>query len=124
VKFLIDNALSPRVAEALRLAGHDATHVREHEMADAPDEDVLALAASEDSILVSADTDFGTLLALRAQAKPSVILFRRAGQRRPGEQAALLLRNLPTLRNALERGCIAVFRDQHIRIRLLPIGET
>ena len=124
MKFLIDNALSPRVAEALRLAGHDATHVRDHGMAAAPDEDVLALAASEDRILVSADTDFGTLLALRAEAKPSVILFRRAEQRRPDEQATLLLRNLPAICDALERGCIAVLRDQHIRIRLLPIGAT
>lgn len=72
-------------------------------------------------VLVTADSDFGTLLALEGADAPSVILFRRTGQRRAEQRATVLLSNLARIEQSLDDGCIAVFENQRLRVRALPI---
>lgn len=121
MRFLIDNALSPRVAEGLRQAGHEAVHVRDYRLEKADDAVLFDRAALEDRVVVSQDTDFGALLALRKTKKPSVILFRTPSPKRPDWQLKLLLANLDSMGDFLKEGCIAVIEEARIRVRPLPL---
>ena len=76
LKFLIDNALPPQLAELLANAGYDAVHVLAYGMQAAKDEQIVARAVEEDRIIVSADSDFGAIIAAQEAARPSFILFR------------------------------------------------
>jgi predicted nuclease of predicted toxin-antitoxin system len=122
LKFLIDNALSPLIAEGLRSAGHNAIHVQDYHMQKATDLEIFARATEEDRIVISSDTDFGTLLALRDEEKPSVILLRR-GPKRPGVQLRLLLGAMPAMEASLQEGSIVVIEEKRIRVRRLPVGR-
>jgi predicted nuclease of predicted toxin-antitoxin system len=122
VKLLIDNALSPVVASLLRDAGHDALHVRDLGLAAAEDDALVARAANDGRVVVSADTDFGTILALRVLRSPSFILWRRAAPRRPEHQAPVIASVIAAAEAELDLGAVVVIEANRIRIRRLPIG--
>jgi Uncharacterized protein conserved in bacteria len=123
VRLLFDANLSPAVAHGLREAGHDSVHVADIELLTASDPVILQAAADQDRVLVTADADFGALLALSSLATPSVVLLRSADHMRPAEQADLLAANLPTVADALDESAIASLSRDRLRIRLLPIAD-
>ena len=77
----------------------------------AADRIVLEHARADGRILVSADTDFGGLLARSGASTPSVILIRRLAGRRAAEQAAIVLANLDQVAEDLTAGAIVVLQS-------------
>lgn len=121
MRFLVDHNLSPGVANLLRSVGHDAVHTGDIELAAATDMEILEVARTESRVIMSADTDFGTLLAARRTARPSLVLIRLRSPRRAGELAELLVANLDAVTEDLDEGAIVVLEDERVRIRHLPI---
>ena len=122
MRFLIDNALPPRLADLLLAAGYDAVHVRAYGMHAATDEVILARALDEDRIVVSADSDFSAILAAQEAERPSFILFRETNLLVARDYLDMLLPALPMLEPELSAGCVAVFRNSRLRVRKLPFS--
>ena len=70
---------------------------------------------------MSADTDFGALLALCRMPKRSFVLLRRAFGNRSGQVVEILRGLLPRLSPELEAGVIVTVTENRIRIRALPV---
>jgi predicted nuclease of predicted toxin-antitoxin system len=96
VKLLLDEHLSPQIAESLRSRGHDVVAVVERpELRGRPDIDVLVAAAAERRVVVSEDIrDFARLgLSWLPSRKPhfgTILVSRRSFPRHPAAYGRLV----------------------------------
>lgn len=120
MRLLIDECLSARLCALLAKADHDVVHVGDLGLLGAPDTEVMAAAIEHDRVLVSADADFGELLAKSGGALPSVVLLRRP-DKDPESQAAVLSANLHAVEADLATGAVVIVLADRLRIRRLPI---
>ena len=91
LKYLVDNAQPPRVADLLVSPGHDAIHVRAYGMQASTDVAILERAREEERIILSADSDFGVLLASQGGFTPFVCSFSQPNLLQAEEYVDLLL---------------------------------
>jgi len=120
VNFLVDMPLSPAVARWLRQHGHDAVHASGIALERASDVDVLARAAHEGRVVITADLDYPQLLWLARSERPGVILF-RGGTYTEEEVYERLQRALDVIPGTeMSRG-IVVVEKRRIRLRRLPL---
>lgn len=122
MNLLIDANLSPKVAVALRDAGFDAVHVGDVGLLTASDDEIFDRAMADGSVVVTADSDFGTMLALRRATSPSVVHLRHVAELGPGDHIALLVANLPAVEEDLERGAIVSLSPTRLAVRDLPLS--
>lgn len=87
---------------------------------DAEDIDIRERARSTASVVISSDTDLGTLLAFQRATSPSV-LTREVSTRPTGGLVKLLLADLDTIAEALEKGAVVVLSRPEIRVRQLAL---
>ncbi|MBK7872019.1 MAG: DUF5615 family PIN-like protein [Saprospiraceae bacterium] len=102
--------------------GYQARHVVEVGLLNTDDLDILLFAENSGEVILTHDTDYGTLLALHQKERPSVILFRLEHLHKE-ILFDLLKNNLPTIQEDLEKGAIVVVEEVGIRIRKLPIRK-
>lgn len=121
MRLLLDQNLSRNLPALLSAAGFDVADTRTLGMQRWADEAIADFAATENRIVVSADTDFGAILAKRQAAKPSFVLLRRTQGLSPEATAALLANNLSAFEDDLDAGAVLVVTDTVIRVRRLPI---
>lgn len=122
MKFLLDANLSPRLVNSLNAAGYQARHVEHLELLAAPDATIFDQAAADGDIVITADSDFSSLLAARRTARPSVILLRHVAElswQVPGE---LLIANLPLVVDDLSAGAVVSLSQTRLAVRRLPIA--
>jgi predicted nuclease of predicted toxin-antitoxin system len=88
----------------------------------ASDEAIVSRAREEDRVIVSADSDFGSILAAQEVERPCFILFREPNLLSASDCLKTLLPALPLLEPELKSGCVAVFRRGRLRVRRLPFS--
>jgi predicted nuclease of predicted toxin-antitoxin system len=102
VLFLIDAQLPPSLAAALRNAGCDAVHLADVGMLAATDRQIWDEATSRSAVLVTKDRDF-PILRTTSDDGPTV-LWVRVGNTDNRTLIAQILRALPEVMNAVQRG--------------------
>ena len=120
MRFLLDMGIPPLVARVLVEKGHEAHHLTETGLHRLPDDEILAKARRESSVVLTHDLDFGDLLASSGAFLPSVVIF-RLSRMRPENVLLYLDRVLSTHLDALVEGAIISINERRMRVRSLPI---
>jgi predicted nuclease of predicted toxin-antitoxin system len=100
--FVIDAQLPPSLAGGLRVAGYDAVHVVDLGLLTAPDRQIWQEVSLRSAVLVTKDRDFSLLRA--ASDDGPVILWIRAGNVANRTLITQMVRALPEIVGAIERG--------------------
>lgn len=121
MKFLLDMGISGRAGNWLQDQGYDIVHLSDVGLFDLPDADIITKAIKEDKIILTADMDFGHILAFSKSDTVSVIQFRLSDFTPAAliEKLQLVLEKFSTQMQAGHH--IITVEDNKVRVRKLPI---
>ena len=112
--------VSPELVPWLNEQGHEAVHAQTIGLGTASDSAVMSQAISEGRIVITADLDFGNLLAKSGGTAPGIILF-RGGNYSEREMRQLVKRVLEKVKPDVLEHAISVVDKRRIRITRLPL---
>jgi len=116
MKFLVDRCAGKRLAHWLTAQGHDVLDVRDLG-ADPGDLALLSLAAQQQRILVTLDTDFGKLIFVGGQPHAGIVRLPDV----PADQRIALFANLLARHSDdLQAGCVITVQRDKLRILRPP----
>jgi len=121
MKLLLDENIPPSLKLRLIELGYEVRHVMDIGMNACNDFKIAEFAASNSEIIVTHDTDFGTILALSGKSKPSVILFRWQ-MSNIDNFVQFFQTYLPVLSEILNNGALVVVEEDKIRVKELPLN--
>ena len=121
LSLLLDENLSPLVANGLREAGFDATHAYDVDLNQTRDEVIYARAQEQGRVVVTEDHDFGELLAESGADRPSVVRLDTRRYLRAARKTELLVEVLADHADDLEAGAIVTVYLGRVRVTRLPL---
>ncbi len=119
LRFLLDMGISANLALWLRGQGYDAVHLNDEYLFKLDDILILEKAIQENRIIITADMDFGHLLALNQSKVASVIQFRTSNFTPDNVKVKLLLL-LEKFADQMNEHFIITVEDKRMRFRRLP----
>jgi predicted nuclease of predicted toxin-antitoxin system len=122
MKLLIDMNLSPDWAQFLSNAGFHAVHWSALGSARASDAEIIAYARKHEYVIITHDLDFGIILAVSHDEKPSVVQI-RSDDLYPSAIGKLVVNALVQAENDLDAGALVTIDPKRTRLRLLPLQQ-
>ncbi|WP_420149847.1 DUF5615 family PIN-like protein [Spirosoma sp.] len=122
MNFLLDVNMPPSLGESLTTIGHSYRWVPLCMEPTTSDFTIIQEAAITGEVILTHDTDFGTLLSFLSTTKPSVVLF-RIDKISASLFFTLLVNNWSLISQPLKDGALIIFEEDKIRIRELPISR-
>ena len=111
--------LSPAWVTFLADNGIESVHWSKIGPGNAPDEELMAWAATNKYIVFTEDLDFSELIALSKAKEPSILQI-RSQDNLPNAAGKFVLAALSRFTQELENGAIVVIDQDKARARILP----
>jgi predicted nuclease of predicted toxin-antitoxin system len=120
MQVLVDMNLSPGWVGYLTEAGFEAIHWSDVGPGSAPDEELMLWAAERNYIVLTADLDFGAILAATQRRRPSVVQV-RSDLLTPQAIGSAVVVALRQAQQELLDGALVSVDPVRARLRILPI---